>query len=100
MLAVYWAEPGGLMWRSRRPQAHRANAGFPEVDTLLERYARTSGSDLSHIDFYRTFATDKLAVISQGAAKRLSLTEPARAINAVKTVEVLARLAIDLSDGL
>ena len=30
-----------------QPQAHRANAGFPDVDTLLERYAATSGTDLA-----------------------------------------------------
>ena len=67
MVAVYWTEVGEIMWRNRKPQAHRANAGFPDVDSLLERYAVTSGTDLSQIDFYRAFATYKLAVIAQGA---------------------------------
>jgi aminoglycoside phosphotransferase (APT) family kinase protein len=61
MVAVYWTEVGEIMWRNRKPQAHRANAGFPDVDTLLDRYATTSGTDLSTIDFYRAFATYKLA---------------------------------------
>ena len=37
-LAVYWDEAGEIMWRNRAPQAHRANAGFPGVHTLLDRY--------------------------------------------------------------
>ena len=53
MVAVYWTDVGEIMWRNRQPQAHRANAGFPDVDTLLDRYATTSGTDLSDIDFYR-----------------------------------------------
>jgi aminoglycoside phosphotransferase (APT) family kinase protein len=100
MLAVYWGDVGELMWRSRRPQAHRANAGFPDVDTLLDRYARTSGADLGHIDFYRAFATYKLAVISQGAAKRISLTDPDRAAGTVGTVEALAELALGFTHSL
>ena len=66
------------MWRSRRPQAHRANAGFPTVDVLLERYAKSSGTDLGDIDFYRALATYKLAVISQGAVKRVGDADPER----------------------
>ena len=38
MVAVYWTDVGEIMWRNRKPQAHRANAGFPDVDTLLARY--------------------------------------------------------------
>ena len=36
MVAVYWTDVGEIMWRNRKPQAHRANAGFPDVDTLLD----------------------------------------------------------------
>ena len=76
MLAVYWTEVGHIMWRNRKPQAHRANPGFPDVDTLLDRYATTSGTDLSEIDFYRAFATYKLAVIAQGGARRVEHSIP------------------------
>jgi aminoglycoside phosphotransferase (APT) family kinase protein len=97
MVAVYWTDVGEIMWRNRKPQAHRANAGFPDVDTLLERYAGTSGTDLSEIDFYRAFATYKLAVIAQGGARRVEHTDPERASRVTGTVQQLADLALELT---
>jgi aminoglycoside phosphotransferase (APT) family kinase protein len=99
MVAVYWTDVGEIMWRNRKPQAHRANAGFPDVDTLLERYAATSGTDLSQIDFYRAFATYKLAVIAQGGARRVEHTDPERATRVTGTVQQLADLALELTKG-
>jgi aminoglycoside phosphotransferase (APT) family kinase protein len=98
MVAVYWTEVGEIMWRNRKPQAHRANAGFPDVDTLLERYAVTSGTDLGQIDFYRAFATYKLAVIAQGGARRVEHTDPERAARVTGTVAQLAELALGLTE--
>ena len=97
MVAVYWGEVGELMWRSRSPQAHRANAGFPDVDTLLDRYAKSSGTDLGEIDFYRALATYKLAVISQGAVKRATTADPERAERVTETVSLLADMALELT---
>jgi aminoglycoside phosphotransferase (APT) family kinase protein len=97
MVAVYWTEVGEIMWRNRKPQAHRANAGFPDVDTLLDRYATTSGTDLAQIDFYRAFATYKLAVIAQGGARRVEQTDPERAARVTETVSELANLALELT---
>jgi aminoglycoside phosphotransferase (APT) family kinase protein len=72
MVAVYWTEVGEFMWRNREsPQPHRANDGFPSIDVLLARYEQSSGRHLDHIDFYRTLATFKLAVITEGAHARL-----------------------------
>jgi aminoglycoside phosphotransferase (APT) family kinase protein len=99
MVAVYWTEVGEIMWRNRKPQAHRANAGFPDVDTLLARYAATSGTDLSQIDFYRAFATYKLAVIAQGGARRVEHTDPERSARVTGTVQQLADLALELTKG-
>jgi len=99
MVAVYWTDVGEIMWRNRKPQAHRANAGFPDVDTLLERYATTSRADLSQIDFYRAFATYKLAVIAQGGARRVEHTDPERAGRVTDTVQQLADLALELTKG-
>jgi aminoglycoside phosphotransferase (APT) family kinase protein len=99
-LAVYWGEVGEIMWRSRPPQAHRANASFPDVDTLLERYAVTSGADLSNIDFYRAFATYKLAVIAQGGALRIGDADPERRDRVTQTVALLAALALDMTKDL
>ena len=79
------------------PQAHRANAGFPDVDTLLDRYGKSSGTDLGEIDFYRALATYKLAVISQGAAKRATGVDADRAARTTETVSILAEKALDLS---
>ncbi|HZP29004.1 MAG TPA: phosphotransferase family protein [Acidimicrobiia bacterium] len=97
-LAVYWAEAGEIMWRDRTPQAHRANPGFPDADTLLDRYATTSGTDLASIDFYRAFATWKLAVIAQGALLRLRDADPERVARTTETVATLAELALGFTD--
>jgi aminoglycoside phosphotransferase (APT) family kinase protein len=99
MVAVYWTDVGEIMWRARKPQAHRANAGFPDVDTLLDRYATASGTDLSEIDFYRAFATYKLAVIAQGGARRVEHSNPERAARVTDTVRQLADLALELTKG-
>jgi aminoglycoside phosphotransferase (APT) family kinase protein len=99
MVAVYWTEVGEIMWRNRKPQAHRANKGFPDVDALLARYAETSRTDLSDIDFYRAFATYKLAVIAQGGARRVEHADPERAARVIGTVQQLAELALDLTSG-
>jgi len=99
-LAVYWDDVGEIMWRNRAPQAHRANAGFPDADTLLERYATTSGADLTGIDFYRAFATYKLAVIAQGGALRIGDADPERRARVTETVALLGDLALDMTDGL
>jgi aminoglycoside phosphotransferase (APT) family kinase protein len=44
--------------------------GFMPRDALLERYARASGRDVSHIDYYRAFAYWRIAAIRQGVYKR------------------------------
>jgi len=98
-LLMYWGEVGERLWSARKQQAHRANPGFPDADTLLARYQTTSGIDVSHIDFYISFATYKLAVISQGAAKRISLTDPERAAGTVASVRWLAETALRYAGG-
>ena len=60
---------------------------------LLDRYAATSGADLSRIDFYQAFALFKLAVISQGALRRLGDGDPERANRTLDTVGKLTDLA-------
>ncbi|MCU1381213.1 MAG: putative aminoglycoside phosphotransferase [Acidimicrobiales bacterium] len=102
MVAMYWTEVGEMMWAKREhPQPHRANAGFPTVDDLLERYATSSGRDLSGIDFYRALATFKLAVITEGAHARIAGTGDAeRAAVTDATVRQLASMALDAAKGL
>jgi len=97
MVANYWTEVGERMWRSRGVgQPHKANAGFPSLDVLLDRYATTSGRDLSHIAFYRVLSVFKLACITEGAHARLvKAGETDRIAQARGTVEDLARMALD-----
>lgn len=101
MVAMYWGEVGEMMWAKREhPQPHRANAGFPSVDALLERYALTSGRDLSNIAFYRALATFKLACITEGAHARIAATDPERASTVDQSVRQLASKALEAAKGL
>ena len=97
MVAVYWTEVGEFMWRNREsPQPHRANDGFPSIDVLLARYEQSSGRNLDHIDFYRTLATFKLAVITEGAHARLVKSGETDRIEQAKTsATTLASMALD-----
>jgi aminoglycoside phosphotransferase (APT) family kinase protein len=97
-VTVYWGQVGELMWASREHgQPHRANAGFPSADVMLERYAEASGRDLSEVDFYKTFAVFKLAVITAGAHARLVATAPDRAQHAGEMTAALAQLALEMA---
>ena len=96
MVAMYWGEVGAFLWRGREhAQAHRAHAGFPSVDELLERYARASGRDLAEIGFYIALATYKLAVIAEVNAARIAASDPARAERLDETVRTLADLVLE-----
>ncbi|HEY8526566.1 MAG TPA: phosphotransferase family protein [Acidimicrobiales bacterium] len=98
MLLTYWGPVGEVMWRDRPPQPHRAGPGFPDADTLVERYGATSGRSLDHLAFYRVLATYKLAVIAEGAAARLAASGPdgaARAARTRGTTDHLAAMALD-----
>ncbi|MEQ8664021.1 MAG: phosphotransferase family protein [Gammaproteobacteria bacterium] len=44
--------------------------GFPAREELLATYARVSGRDVSHIDYYRAFSFWRIAAIRQGVYKR------------------------------
>ena len=100
MVAVYWGEGGEIMWRSRSPQPHRANPGFPDVDHLIARYEATSGRSIRDIDVYRVLAAFKLAVIVAGSLARIRATQPDQdTSSADETMEKLAALALDIADA-
>ena len=96
-LAVYWGDAGEVMWRNRPPQAHRANAGFPPVGDLLERYATTSGTDLALLDYYQAFACYKLAVIAMGGARRLANGDQERVQRVYETIGLLTEIGLRFS---
>jgi aminoglycoside phosphotransferase (APT) family kinase protein len=93
-LTAYWGDAGEVMWRGGTPQAHRANDGFPGTDELLERYAAATGADLDRIDVYQAFALFKLAVISQGALRRIDADDPDRVARTMDTIGQLTALAL------
>lgn len=66
-VGVYWADPGTTQARPNDPTGIE---GFPTYADLLERYATTTGRDLSEIDYYIAFGSFRLAVISEGVYAR------------------------------
>ncbi len=68
LLMVYWPEPGDE--HEILANAPTTVDGFPRRAELLDRYADTSGLDLSGIDYYVAFGYWKLACIVQGVYAR------------------------------
>jgi aminoglycoside phosphotransferase (APT) family kinase protein len=68
LLQVYWTGPDDdeTAWVGSATTA----PGFPNRADLLERYAKVSGRDLGHIDFYIAFGFWKLACILEGVYAR------------------------------
>ncbi|HEY8494574.1 MAG TPA: phosphotransferase family protein [Myxococcota bacterium] len=66
---IYWSEPGEKTVGTLLAGV-TAQPGFPTRAELVERYARTSGRDVAHVDFYQVLALYKLAVISEGIYAR------------------------------
>jgi aminoglycoside phosphotransferase (APT) family kinase protein len=98
MVSVYWGEAGEIMWRSRSPQPHRLNPGFPSGDHLLARYEATSGRSIQDIDVYRVLAVFKLSIITEGALARIKATRPDEDTTRTEdTIAELAELALDLA---
>ncbi|HLH27264.1 MAG TPA: phosphotransferase family protein, partial [Acidimicrobiales bacterium] len=75
LLLVYWAEPGDEA--SLVGVAPTTLPGFCTRAELLDRYARSSGLDVSGIAYYRAFGFWKLACILQGVHVRYASGAPA-----------------------
>ncbi len=100
MVSVYWGEAGEIMWRSRAPQPHRSNPGFPSGEHLLARYEASSGRSIRDIDVYRVLAVFKLAIITEGALARIRATRPDEDTSRTEgTIAELAELALSLADA-
>ena len=69
LLMVYWNEPTDST-QALVSSAATAVPGFATRAELLERYEKTSGRDLSEIDFYVAFGYWKLACIVEGVYAR------------------------------
>lgn len=66
-LGVYWSDGPSSALRANDPTPA---GGFPSYSSLVERYARTTGRDVSEIDYYVAFSCWRLAVISEGVYAR------------------------------
>lgn len=66
---LYWTEMGDPPEAIAGSSA-TAQPGFSTRAELVEEYARASGRDVKHVDFYRVLAAYKLAVIVEGIHAR------------------------------
>lgn len=67
LLMVYWSEPGDTAPTLGAPTQ---SEGMRTRAELVERYAASSGRDVSNIDFYTAFGYWKLACIVEGVYAR------------------------------
>ena len=67
-LLIYWAEPDDAAFAMDSPPT--AEHGFATRLELVERYAKQSDRDLSDLDYYRAFASWKVACILEGVYSR------------------------------
>jgi aminoglycoside phosphotransferase (APT) family kinase protein len=65
LLAVYWEGFGGIE-QNPITKGVGPEFDFPTARQLLDRYATTSGTDLSELGWYRAFGFFKIAVILEG----------------------------------
>ncbi len=65
---IYWKEPGDPTY-TRLP-LFTDLLGFLTRAEIVEEYAKRSGRDVAHADFYQVLALTKLAVISEGIYAR------------------------------
>jgi aminoglycoside phosphotransferase (APT) family kinase protein len=70
LLMVYWQQPGDAF--TALPAGVSAEPGFPARADLRERYAATSGRDLSELDFYVALANWKVAIVLEGVFARFT----------------------------
>lgn len=66
---LYWTEPGDTPQTTAGSMA-TAEPGFPTRMEMAQEYARLTGRDVSHVDFYQVLASYKLAVILEGINAR------------------------------
>ncbi|WP_020661445.1 phosphotransferase family protein [Amycolatopsis benzoatilytica] len=68
LLLTYWDPVSEPVLGVRH--APSANPGFPDARELAERYAKSSGRDLTELNFYHALGCFKLAVIAEGIHQR------------------------------
>ncbi|MGA8223140.1 MAG: phosphotransferase family protein [Candidatus Acidiferrales bacterium] len=98
---AYWVEPGDpeelqkIRWSPTNLSGSLTRAQF------VERYARTTGRDVSHMPFYLAFARFKVAVIVQQIYYRYhqGLTKDARFASMSEVVKILLRASLSSAES-
>jgi aminoglycoside phosphotransferase (APT) family kinase protein len=98
---AYWVEPRDpeelqkIRWSPTNLPGSLTRAQF------VERYARTTGRDVSHIPFYLTFARFKVAVIVQQIYYRYhqGLTKDSRFASMSEVVKILLRASLSSAES-
>lgn len=70
VLLSYWTEPGDPPAMLDLGQMPTASPGFPRRAEMIERYARSSGHDMSDIRHHRVLAQFRLAVVFRQIFRR------------------------------
>jgi aminoglycoside phosphotransferase (APT) family kinase protein len=93
---AYWIDPRDLEELQKIRWCPSTCAGSLTRAELVERYARTSGRDVSDLVFYLVFARFKVAVIVQQIYYRYrqGLTTDARFVSMGEVVKILLRAAL------
>ena len=96
---IYWKDPGDPDY-TRLP-LFTDQPGFPRRAEIAEQYAKRSGRDVAHVDFYQVLALTKLAVISEGIyARHLQGKTLGAGFEKMRRESVnLARRALELADA-
>lgn len=66
-IGVYWSDGPSSALRANDPTPA---GGFAKYQDLVDRYAKTTGRDVSGVDYYVAFSCWRLAVISEGVYAR------------------------------
>jgi aminoglycoside phosphotransferase (APT) family kinase protein len=99
LLLCYWADRADPLARRQSISQVTAEPGFFTRREVLERYAATTGRDVSRIAFYETFALYKVAVVVQQIYVRYARgqTQDARFAGFGDRVVGLAEAALDVA---
>jgi aminoglycoside phosphotransferase (APT) family kinase protein len=100
LLLVYWTESGDA--HPALLQAATTLDGFPSRAEVIERYARASGRDVSHVEYYVAFGYWKLACILEGVYARYKggvMGSTSGFEGFAAQVEILARSALAAVDS-
>ena len=96
----YWTWAAAPQFRARAISAITSGPGWYTREQFIERYAKSTGRDLSHISYYEVLGIFKLAVILQQIYYRFyrGQTQDARFQNFGERVRGLVELAGSLVD--